>query len=868
MSSSTSPSYQRHRSTPSTNTTPTNRRRRSTSPSKVTQPPHPPHQFTFAKRTLRKLVEQSTFFKSIDETNNVGTIHERDVYIGSLLGQGGFCEVRYCCAPRSLVDEEKVRVEMERDGRASDGGVNNSGGNKGEGGSGVNINNNDSNSGGGNNNSTTEEGGTNTTNKNNTMARYAIKYLSPTRTAPHPSDPKNKVFQRGIADLAMEACFLSLLAHENIITCHYVSEGSLEENFNTDEDCYDYGGGSGVGSGGGSRRGSDKKKRRFKEEIVMDAMGNLVLREVPIDDDDDDKNENKNGDGKKEGDDEQQQQEEDEKKSSYTHRFGYFLLLDVLHETLAHRIDHVYIPQVLLVNSSNSNNSTGAILNAAAGGTSSSNGSVNSSGASSSLLLHTQGKRESFLKRMTKGRRSPSSLLRRASHGSSSSSGAPGVQSLQHSDHSHPLSSSPYDYISNQKLKLASRLTSLLSIANALQYLHEHQILFRDIKPDNIGFYRDYSHICTCGKRPEATVKGTDVSMRDCTCYNEIPKLFDFGLAKELKSKYRVDPARYANRIGSSPESYSENKKYAHHSSHRNLGGGPGSGLRRAMLGGGSSSSRFDKDDAVYKLTGCTGSRRYMAPEVCFNDPYNEKADVYSFGMMLYQVASLVTPFDGYSSYDHEKEVLRGGFRPDIELPTKKDILACKQMEEMLFTAGNSGGRGGRGSGSDGGEIEINSDDEEDYYRKKNKKKEEGELPPPSERRNTVLAIKSKSVWTKDLKRLIDECWDYDMRYRPTMKDVVVRLQGCIDDLLLSSSQQQKKGKDSSELNDVHRGSRNNVMIHRQAGGRGEEVEEGVVVRVNGEGFNGLSTVKKKSLFRTTSRSSSGSSSGVAEVQQ
>jgi serine/threonine protein kinase len=258
------------------------------------------------------------------------------------------------------------------------------------------------------------------------------------------------------------------------------------------------------------------------------------------------------------------------------------------------------------------------------------------------------------------------------------------------------------------------------------------------------------------------------------------------------------------------------------------------------MLGGGSSSSRFDKDDAVYKLTGCTGSRRYMAPEVCFNDPYNEKADVYSFGMMLYQVASLVTPFDGYSSYDHEKEVLRGGFRPDIELPTKKDILACKKIEEELFVPRNSGGRGS-GSGS-GDEIELNSDDEEDYYRKKNNnKKKEGELPPPSERRNTVLAIKSKSVWTKDLKRLIDECWDYDMRYRPTMKDVVVRLQGCIDDLL-SSSQQQKKGKDSSALNDVHRGSRNNVMMHRQEGDeeKKKKVGEGVVVVVNGEGLNGL----------------------------
>ncbi len=41
-------------------------------------------------------------------------------------------------------------------------------------------------------------------------------------------------------------------------------------------------------------------------------------------------------------------------------------------------------------------------------------------------------------------------------------------------------------------------------------------------------------------------------------------------------------------------------------------------------------------DQLTYKLTGCTGSRRYMAPEVCFSDPYNVKADVYSFGILLY----------------------------------------------------------------------------------------------------------------------------------------------------------------------------------------------------------------------------------------
>ena len=46
-----------------------------------------------------------------------------------------------------------------------------------------------------------------------------MKYLSPSKTT------STKVFQRGIADLAMEACFLSLLQHNNIINLHYVSGG-------------------------------------------------------------------------------------------------------------------------------------------------------------------------------------------------------------------------------------------------------------------------------------------------------------------------------------------------------------------------------------------------------------------------------------------------------------------------------------------------------------------------------------------------------------------------------------------------------------------------------------------------------------------
>jgi len=37
----------------------------------------------------------------------------------------------------------------------------------------------------------------------------------------------------------------------------------------------------------------------------------------------------------------------------------------------------------------------------------------------------------------------------------------------------------------------------------------------------------------------------------------------------------------------------------------------------------------------VYKMTGETGSLRYMAPEVADLIPYNHKIDVYSFGILL-----------------------------------------------------------------------------------------------------------------------------------------------------------------------------------------------------------------------------------------
>eukprot|EP01036_Dinobryon_divergens_P026927 gene26927-35624_t len=68
----------------------------------------------------------------------------------------------------------------------------------------------------------------------------------------------------------------------------------------------------------------------------------------------------------------------------------------------------------------------------------------------------------------------------------------------------------------------------------------------------------------------------------------------------------------------------------------------------------------------TYEMTGKTGSPRYMAPEVYLIQPYNETVDVYSFGIILWQLAKCKIPFDGFTKKQLEDEVMRGGVRPKV----------------------------------------------------------------------------------------------------------------------------------------------------------------------------------------------------------
>ena len=61
--------------------------------------------------------------------------------------------------------------------------------------------------------------------------------------------------------------------------------------------------------------------------------------------------------------------------------------------------------------------------------------------------------------------------------------------------------------------------------------------------------------------------------------------------------------------------------------------------------------------------TAC-GTPYYMSPEICDNQPYNSKSDVWSMGCLLYEVASLRCPFDAKDMRGLVIKILRGAYPP------------------------------------------------------------------------------------------------------------------------------------------------------------------------------------------------------------
>lgn len=70
--------------------------------------------------------------------------------------------------------------------------------------------------------------------------------------------------------------------------------------------------------------------------------------------------------------------------------------------------------------------------------------------------------------------------------------------------------------------------------------------------------------------------------------------------------------------------------------------------------------------DEVYAMSGETGSLRYMAPEVAEGLPYNYTADVYSFGIVLWELNATKKPYEGLNRELFYERVVHGGERPPL----------------------------------------------------------------------------------------------------------------------------------------------------------------------------------------------------------
>jgi serine/threonine protein kinase len=50
-------------------------------------------------------------------------------------------------------------------------------------------------------------------------------------------------------------------------------------------------------------------------------------------------------------------------------------------------------------------------------------------------------------------------------------------------------------------------------------------------------------------------------------------------------------------------------------------------------------------------MTKYVGTLMWMAPEVMLGQPYDFSADMYSYGMVLYEIASRRLPFPGFNRH-------------------------------------------------------------------------------------------------------------------------------------------------------------------------------------------------------------------------
>jgi len=87
--------------------------------------------------------------------------------------------------------------------------------------------------------------------------------------------------------------------------------------------------------------------------------------------------------------------------------------------------------------------------------------------------------------------------------------------------------------------------------------------------------------------------------------------------------------------------------------------------------------SRINPNTAA--MTGSLGTYQWMAPEVIGNQQYSEKADVYSFGIVLWECTARQIPFATVPGVKAAMDVMNHGLRPEIPSYTPPALATLMQ---------------------------------------------------------------------------------------------------------------------------------------------------------------------------------------------
>jgi len=188
-----------------------------------------------------------------------------------------------------------------------------------------------------------------------------------------------------------------------------------------------------------------------------------------------------------------------------------------------------------------------------------------------------------------------------------------------------------------------SKVNVLLRIAEALEFIHtsclpHYIIIHRDIKPNNIALDA-----------------------------NNVPKLLDFGLARVMETRPNMKSPKFPMMSAANSDS----------STTPSTPPATDSTETTEMMTSNDNASD-DFDEVTFNMTGETGSLRYMAPEVCLNDKYNHKADVYSFAVLAWQIMTKATPYSGMGVDTFKMKVIVKGNRmpvPNFWPPGLKNLV-------------------------------------------------------------------------------------------------------------------------------------------------------------------------------------------------